>query len=170
MIHGQTNFTEGDVSIVVGVSDVKVSADPDEVLITYALGSCIGVSLHDPFAKVAGLLHYQLPSSTADPARALERPCMYADSGMKVLLTELSRMGATQRCLRVRLAGAAKMLNDSMFFDIGRRNHVAIRKIIFQLGMLIDSEHVGGTAPRTMVVKVCDGSLTIKSNGEVIAA
>ncbi|HVT81751.1 MAG TPA: chemotaxis protein CheD [Phycisphaerae bacterium] len=158
------------MNIIVGVSDAKVSSNPDDVLATYSLGSCIGVAVQDPIARVAGLLHFQLPNATADASRAAERPCMYADSGMAFLLAEIARAGGVQRRLRVRLAGGAQMLNDSDFFDIGRRNHAAIRKILWKLGMLIESEHVGGASPRTLFMKVSDGNLTIKSNGQEIAA
>lgn len=156
------------MTIVVGVSDAKVSANAGDVLATYSLGSCIGVSVHDPHVKVTGLLHFQLPSA-GDPARAAQQPYMFADSGMSLLLNELAQLGAQPRRLRVRLAGAAKMFEDNGFFDIGRRNHAAIRKILWQRGMLVDSEHIGGTVPRTMFVKVADGSLVIRSYGREIA-
>ena len=43
---------------------------PDEVLVTYSLGSCIGLSLYDPVARVGGLLHAMLPLSSLDPVKA----------------------------------------------------------------------------------------------------
>src|ERR1700731_1162142 len=43
---------------VVGIGDCKVSNEPEDVLVTHALGSCIAVMIHDPVARVAGLLHY----------------------------------------------------------------------------------------------------------------
>jgi chemotaxis protein CheD len=157
------------VTVVVGVSDAKASGKPDDVLVTHALGSCIGVALHDPRAGVAGLLHYQLPSSLADPTRAQEKPLMYADTGMKWLLDRMTRLGAEQRRMRVRLAGGANMLNDSGLFDIGRRNYAAIRKILWQCGMFIDAEIIGGKAPRTLELNVADGTLSVKSGGEIVS-
>jgi chemotaxis protein CheD len=73
-------------------------------------------------------------------------------------------MGAEKKRMRVRMAGGAKMLNDQGLFDIGRRNHAAIRKIMWQNGMFIDAEHVGGTYPRNMQLNISDGSLLIKCN------
>ena len=52
--------------LIVGISDIKISNASDDVIITYALGSCIGISVYDPVAKVGGLLHYMLPDSTLD--------------------------------------------------------------------------------------------------------
>lgn len=154
------------MSIVVNVSDARCSRDPAEVIVTYSLGSCIGVCLYDPAVRAAGLLHFQLPSASLDAQRARENPFMFADSGFDVLLKQVLSMGAEKRRLRVRLAGGASMLNDAGTFNIGKRNHASIRKILWQHGMFIESEDVGGGAPRTLYLSVADGSLTIKSGSE----
>ncbi len=156
------------MQLVIGVSDAKISADKQDSLITYALGSCIGVSLYDVKSGVGGLLHYQLPSSTADPARAAEKPLMFADTGMAWLIKQMEQKGAIKRRMRVRMAGAAQMLGDSQMFDIGRRNHAAIRKVLWQHGMFIDAEQVGGSLPRTISMNVADGSVEIRCNREVL--
>jgi len=153
------------VNTIVNVSDARVSANPADVLATYALGSCIGITMYDPISRVGGMLHYQLPTSSIDPQRAAEKPLMYADTGMAWLLSQLSASGADKRRLRIKLAGAAQMLNDNNLFSIGRRNHAAIRKILWQGGMLIDGEDVGGTTPRNMHLKISDGAVTITTMG-----
>lgn len=150
--------------IVVAVSDAKVSGNPSSTLATYSLGSCIGVCLYDPVVALAGLLHFQLPTSTLDAQRAKEKPLMFADTGLTLLVAEMERRGAVAKRMRVKLAGGAEMLDDGKTFNIGRRNHTAIRKALWQQGMLIDKEDVGGTSPRTVYLRVADGTLTIKSN------
>jgi chemotaxis protein CheD len=158
------------MNIVVGVSEARASGEAEHVLVTYALGSCIGVALYDPVVCVGGLLHYQLPSSTVNPQGAERKPAMFADTGMNWIMNQMERMGAQKRRIRVRIAGGAKMLNDQTMFDIGRRNHAAIRKILFQNGMFIEKEFVGGTTPRTVHMNIADGMLTLKSNSETIGA
>jgi chemotaxis protein CheD len=152
---------------MVKVSDAQSSRDPRDTLETHALGSCIGVMLYDSTAKIAGMLHFQLPSAAASPERAAEMPTMFADTGMTHLVHQMRRLGADPRRLRVKLAGGAEMLNDAKIFDIGRRNYVAIRKILWQMGLLVDAEAIGGCNPRTVWMNVADGGVTIKSNGEV---
>ena len=156
------------MNIVVSVADARASNDAADVLATYALGSCIGVALYDPLAKIGGMLHYQLPTSTIDPARARQNPLMFADTGMTWLLDEMQKLGARKRCLKVRLAGAAQILNDNNVFNIGRRNHAAIRKILWQEGLFIDGEEVGGTAPRNLYLQVADGAVSVKTQGKSI--
>ena len=153
------------MTIIVNVSDARVSVDPTDQIVTYSLGSCIGVAMYDPLVKCGGLLHYQLPTSTLDADRARNNPCMFADTGVAHLLNQLAACGAQKRRLKIKLAGGAQILDDSGVFSIGRRNHTAIRKVLWQHGLMASGEDVGGSAPRTMSLCIADGAATIKSNG-----
>lgn len=165
----------GGTTILIDVSDARTSTDPAHVLATKALGSCIGVCLYDPQARVAGLLHYELPSASIDPAMARAKPFMFADTGMTLLLAEMESLGAQKKRIKVKLAGGAETGTCAAGADspaataaampqIGKRNHAAIRKILWQQGMFIQAEEVGGTDTRTVFLRVADGELTIKSD------
>ncbi len=150
--------------VIISVGDAKVSGEPKDVLATYSLGSCIAVCLYDPGTHIGGMLHYQLPNSTMDPDRATERPFMFADTGMKLLVDRLTSMGAKKKRMNVKIAGGATMDTGPKGFDIGKRNHLALRKIMWQNGMFIDAEDIGGTMPRNMYMNMADGNVTIRSN------
>ena len=153
-------------TITVDISDARVSDDPEHVLATYALGSCIGVCLYSRKMGTGGLLHYLLPDSKANPQKAGENPFVYADTGMKTLLEKLASMGIKKNQLSVKLAGGAQRLKvKAEGFDIGKRNYLAVRKILWKQGMFIDAEDVGGFSPRTLYMSVTDGSVTVKSGG-----
>lgn len=154
------------MNIVVNVSDARSSADPADTITTYSLGSCIGVCVYDPVAKVGGMLHFQLPTATLDPARAAQVPLMFADSGMDRLLNDVGRLGAQKKRLKVKIAGGAQMLNDGGLFNIGRRNHASIRKVLWQHGLFLDGEDVGGTTPRNLYLQLADGTVTSKAQGQ----
>jgi chemotaxis protein CheD len=151
------------MQLTVNISDAKVSRNAGDTLVTYSLGSCIGVTLCDPTIPVAGLLHFQLPSSTMDPERAKRQPHLFGDSGLQSLLAMMEAAGANKKRLKVKLAGGAKMFEDSGTFDIGKRNHTAIRKALWQAGLFVDKEDVGGSSPRTVYVSVADGRVTLKT-------
>lgn len=151
---------------IVSVSDAKVSAVAEDSLVTYSLGSCIGVSLYDPVVKVGGLLHYQLPESSMDPQKAVENPFMFADSGMKVMFELLAAFGAAKKRLRVKIAGGASMAMGPKGFDIGKRNHLAIRKVLWQNGLFLDAEDIGGEEPRNMHLDIADGRVIVRKNNE----
>jgi chemotaxis protein CheD len=150
---------------IVDISDAKVSSDPQDVLVTYSLGSCIGVSLYDPGVRVGSLFHFQLPSASLHPDKAESSPFMFADTGMNLILSRLSAMGINLKRLKVRVAGGANMQTGPRGFDIGKRNYLAIRKLLWQRGMFIDAEDVGGSTPRNMYLDIADGSVLIRAGG-----
>jgi chemotaxis protein CheD len=151
--------------VVVDISDAKVSNNASDTLVTYSLGSCIGVCLYDSALHLGGMLHYQLPSSTMDPGRAHDKPFMFADTGMAILMDRLVTMGANRKRMQVKVAGGANMATGPQGFDIGKRNYLAIRKILWSHGMFIDSEDVGGNLARSMYMDLADGAVTLRSNG-----
>lgn len=151
--------------IIINVSDARVSGNPSDVLATYSLGSCIAVCLYDPAINIGGMLHYQLPDSKMDPERAGNKPFMFADTGMKMLVEKLTSMGAKKKRMQIRVAGGASMDTGPKGFDIGKRNHLAFRKIMWKDGMFVDSEDVGGISPRNMYMNIADGTVTVRSNG-----
>ena len=151
--------------IIVSVSDAKVSNNPADVIMTYSLGSCIAVCLYDPATHIGGMLHYQLPDSKTDSRRAKEVPLMFADTGMQILIEKLVEMGSNKKRLQVKIAGGAEMNTGPKGFDIGKRNYLAIRKILWKNGMFIDAENVGGCSPRNMYMNIADGAVTVRSNG-----
>ncbi|MGQ9687503.1 MAG: chemotaxis protein CheD [Desulfobaccales bacterium] len=153
------------MQIVVGVADMKVSNQPNEVLVTHALGSCIGVAIYDPEAKVGGILHFMLPDSSLDLQKAQEQPCMFADTGLPALFRECYRLGASKARLLVKVAGGSQVLSGKECFQIGRRNYAALRKIFLKNNVLITSEDVGGTKARTLYLEIATGNVWIKIMG-----
>lgn len=163
-----TNSLAGRNSVVVDIADLAVSKDPNAVLITYSLGSCIGVSIWDPVAKVAGLLHYMLPESKISPDKAKKNPAMFCDTGIPKLFKAAYELGATKQRMVVRIAGGSQLLDNNGTFNIGKRNYLALRKIFWKNGVMIKSENVGGSVSRTVKIHVTDGTVTLKTRtGEV---
>lgn len=152
------------MKIKVNISDAKISSNPQDTLITYALGSCIGVSLYDPNAGIGGMLHCLLPDSHENASKAQQNPFKYVDSGLALLLAKIRALGANKRRLQVVIAGCAqKAKREEDVFNIGKRNYFAIRKNLWKAGLFIKAEDVGGHQPRTMYLNLADGSVTIKS-------
>ena len=151
--------------LVVGISDLKVSSNPAEALITYALGSCIAVAVYDPAAKVGGLLHYMLPDSTLDAAKAKETPAMFADTGIPLLFKSCYKLGADKKRMVVKVAGGASILDESNFFRIGQKNIMAMRKLFWSNNVLIDAEDTGKNFNRTVRIDLGTGKFFIKRAG-----
>ncbi|SHG15496.1 chemotaxis protein CheD [Fodinibius roseus] len=148
---------------VVGVSDLRVSSNSHEIIITYALGSCLGIAMYDPAEMVGGLLHVMLPLSKSDPQKAIAKPAMYVDSGLNLLLNKMYRLGAKKGNLVVSVAGGATMKRRAKddYFKIGKRNFTVFRKLLWKNGFMIANQDVGGTISRTMAIRMSDGIVTI---------
>jgi chemotaxis protein CheD len=151
--------------LVVGISDLKVSNNPADSMVTYALGSCIAVAVYDPAAKVGGLLHYMLPDSTLDAGKARETPGMFADTGIPLLFKSCYGMGADKKRMVVKVAGGASILDESNFFRIGQKNIMAMRKLFWRNNILIDAEDTGKNFNRTVRLDVGTGRVFIKRAG-----
>ncbi|MDI6852456.1 MAG: chemotaxis protein CheD [Deltaproteobacteria bacterium] len=156
------------MDILVSVADLKVSNQTEHVLVTHALGSCIGVAIYDPQARVGGLLHFMLPDSSLDPGRALENPCMFADTGIPRLFRECYNLGAKKYRLQVKVAGGSQVLGGQEHFQIGRRNYAAMRKIFLKNNVLIDNEDVGGCKARTLFLELASGRTWVKTTSQEI--
>lgn len=154
------------MKIIVGIADMGVSRDQQSGLITYSLGSCIGVAIYDPVAGVGGLLHYMLPESQIDPQKAQKNPFMFADTGIPMLFKEAYRVGASKSRIVVKVAGGSQILDDSGFFNIGKRNYMALRKILWKNNVLIKAEDVGGQVSRTVRMDLATGKVFLRYSGE----
>ncbi len=154
----------------VGIGDMRVSDDPGVNIITYALGSCIGVAVYDPVAKVGGLLHIQLPSSAVDPSKAKKRPLMFADTGIPMLFKACYKLGARKGRMIVKIAGGSQLMDARGVFNIGKRNYAALRKIFWRNNVLIDAEDVGGTVNRTLRLSIATGEVSLRVSGHEFKA
>ncbi len=151
--------------VVVGVSDCRYSDQPETALITHALGSCIAVSIHDPALKIGGLLHYMLPESSLHKQKAEQNPFMFADTGIKSMLRTLTQKGVNPRRTVVKLAGGASVMEGIDIFEIGKRNYLAAKKILWKEGLMISGEAVGGDVSRTVRLEVETGKFFIREAG-----
>jgi chemotaxis protein CheD len=152
---------------VVGIGELIVSANPAETIVTFALGSCLGVMVHDAKAGVAGLLHAMLPTSSLDPVKAAARPGVYIDTGVPALFRACYRLGARKENMLLTVAGGASARHsmESDHFEIGKRNYVALRQILWKNGVLIQAEDVGGSVSRTVSVSVATGVVLVRTSG-----
>ncbi len=152
-------------TVVVGMADCHVSASSEECVATYALGSCIGLAVYDPNARVGGLLHFMLPDSSI-AGKGESNPFKFADTGIPRLLDQVCALGASKRRLEVWAAGAASMLESAGGFEIGKRNHQALRRLLWKSGLLLTAEAVGGNQSRSVRIEIGTGNFWVQESGE----
>lgn len=149
----------------VGIGDMKLSRGSGRI-ITYALGSCIGISFYDPMTHLGALLHIMLPArfSANDP-----NIFKYADTGIQETIRKLTAFGMIKSRMVVKIAGGAKMFEisgNANFGNIGERNTVSVKKELAAAGFRIAAQDTGGTYARTMWLDLATGDVTIKTFGK----
>ncbi len=156
------------MNVIVGIADMKSSSRAGDVLVTHGLGSCLGIAVWDPESRSGALLHAMLPDSTIDPDKALESPFVFIDTGVPRLFRECYRLGGEKSRLVVKVAGGAncQSFTEDDYFQIGRRNFVTLRKLLWKNNVLIKAYDVGGTQSRTMTLEVGTGVVSLRVNGQ----
>jgi chemotaxis protein CheD len=147
----------------VGISDLNIARAPD-TLVTYALGSCVGICLIDKIGhKVGGLAHIMLPSSV-ESANKDGNMRRFADTGVRELVQLLMRNGVMPSHLNAKIAGGAQMFaTNSATFNIGERNVEAVKKVLHELRIPIVAQDIGLNYGRTVFFNPTTGTMQIKS-------
>jgi len=153
-----------DNKLTVGIADMKLARDSG-TLITYALGSCVGICLYDPILHLGSLTHIMLPLNMEAGRKNAYK---YADSGVRQALSEMTALGCARSRLVAKIAGGAKMfeLTGGTIGNIGIRNIDSVRTILKKEGIRLLGEDVGGTTARTLLFDVASGKATIRSYGK----
>ncbi|MBU2644213.1 chemotaxis protein CheD [bacterium] len=149
--------------INVGIGELAVSKMKGEVIKTFGLGSCVAIVVLDPKSRAVGLIHVALPDSTINPEKAKMQPGYFADTGIPYLLREMSKLGSHPKGqgLIIKLIGGAQVMDPNERFNIGKRNILAIKKILWSYNLAVVAEETGGHISRTVDVNVESGRVTI---------
>jgi chemotaxis protein CheD len=150
--------------VKVGMADMQVMRGSG-ILKTLGLGSCVGLTMYDPWVKVAGMAHIMLPSSDISRETTV-KAAKYADLAVPEMLAQLVKLGADPTRIEAKLAGGAQMFalntkNDMM--RIGPRNVEATREMLKKLSIPLVAEDTGGNYGRTIELDTETGILLVKS-------
>lgn len=150
-------------SVKVGIAELKTAFAPVSI-ITTGLGSCVGICLWDPIIKVGGMVHIMLPDSTQ--VKTVHNKAKYADSGIAMLIEQMSKLGANPHRLVAKIAGGSQMFNfpgSSNLIRIGERNVQTVKSILEASKIKILAEDTGGNYGRTIEFYTNNGHLLVKT-------
>ena len=151
--------------LVVGIADMKM-ASREGMLITYALGSCIGICLYDPVLRLAALVHVMLPLNMETGRKS---PLKYADSGIRETLKQMEARGAKRSRITAKIAGGARMFDvpgNGSLGNIGQRNIESVHMNLKREGIKLLKEDVGGSVARTLLFDAATGQACVRSYGK----
>ncbi|OHB28656.1 MAG: hypothetical protein A2X84_06305 [Desulfuromonadaceae bacterium GWC2_58_13] len=147
----------------VGISEFRVARAP-AILVSYGLGSCLGIVLYDPRLQLGGLAHTLLPGDR--PGGRELRPAKHVEGAIRLMVGELLAAGSELQNLTAKLAGGANMFeaqNPAAEDRIGSRNINAGRQVLERLGIPVIAEDVGGHHGRTIELDLATGLLRVRS-------
>ncbi len=150
---------------VIDVGDMKCGRNGD-LLVTHALGSCLGLMVYDPVARVGGLLHAMLPLSKINQQKAQANPYMFVDTGVPALFKALYELGGQKQQMIVKAAGCGNPIGKNEMFKIGERNYTVLKKLLWKNGVLLEAEDVGGTDSRTVHFDLATGQTVLSKKGQ----
>lgn len=149
--------------IKVGMADFKVGRNPNS-LISYGLGSCIGIALYDTVSKIGGLAHIMLPDSTQ--ARSAENPAKFANTALPLMLEEIVKLGAAKSRITAKIAGGSQMFtfaNATDVMRVGERNAEAVRMLLKKMDIKILADDTGGNYGRTVELHLDTGIYRVRT-------
>jgi chemotaxis protein CheD len=154
--------------LIVGVGDMIVSNSETDTIITYALGSCLGVTIYDSVARVGGMLHAMLPDSSISKKNVELNIHKYVNTGIPALFKAAYDLGAKKSRIKLKMAGCSQILDESNFFNIGEKNYAAARKLLWKNNMMIESEYCDKSESITLAIDIINGEVIMKINNKTM--
>lgn len=153
---------------IVGIGRMAIKgALLEHSIVTFALGSCLGITVYDPIIKVGAMAHFMLPDSNLEPHKAITQPYKYVDTGMMRLLFEFIKRGSNKKNLIIYAAGCANILDPNNHFAIGERNYNTLLEFLNDNHLFLKARHIGGRLTRTMFLDVKTGITSLKVNNQI---
>ncbi len=152
--------------LTVAIGDMALTDNPERVIVTANLGSCLGLVVHDPVACVGGILHAVMPEARIGEIEAIENPWRFVDMAVPLFLATAHRMGARREHSRVMLFGCASVSENLAGFSIGERNLQVARAWLGHRGIQYSARYTGGSKGRTVILDVATGDVWLKKAGK----
>jgi len=155
--------------IKVGMASWKIARSRD-VLVTFGLGSCVGLGLWDPEQQIAAMAHIMLPDSRQPRFRQEVNPAKFADTAVKAMLDHFPQLGVPIARLQAKLVGGANMFafpgrnsGTESTLNIGLRNVQAVKEKLRESGIPLVGEDTGGSQGRSVEYYADSGLMHIRT-------
>jgi chemotaxis protein CheD len=152
--------------LILGIGEYGVLGNAAGVIKTYALGSCVAIVIAARDKTWGAMAHIALPDSGVNRDKAAKSPGHFADTGIPALLSKIQTtmgMAPNRRNCIVKLAGGANIADPNDTFSIGKRNNLAIKKILWKYGLGPIAEDIGGNFSRTVRLEIATGKVILSS-------
>lgn len=150
------------MDVIVGIGEYAVSDNCDDVLKTFALSSCVAITVYSKTKKAAGMVHIALPTPPASKIDSIKKPCYYATTAIPLIINKMyHNFGCKKDELEIHIFGGADSIRNNDVFNIGQKNIIAVKKTLFYLNIKRFRSQTGGTNSRTLRMEVETGKITV---------
>lgn len=147
--------------LVVGMGEFIVSNQEDDIIRTFALATCVAVTVYSPIRRAAGMIHVVLPSPLIGMDTA-KRPEYFAVSGVPLLINAMyAKYGCRREDLLIQMFGGANALNQQDIYMVGEKNIHAVENALFNMGLTIKKSDLRGRESRTLEMNVKTGVVKV---------
>lgn len=150
------------MDMIVGIGEYAISDRAEDIIRTYALGTCVAVTMYSPARHVMGMAHIALPDSRLDPEHGKTRPAYFADTAVPLLIEKLAEYGCGCNALKICLCGGAISRYKNDVFQVGQRNIKAVKRELECRGLFYHDADVGGRIGRSIEARVATGEIKIE--------
>ncbi len=149
------------MELVARLGEYIVSDREDDILRTFALASCVAVTVYNPVKRVAGMIHLVLPTPLNNNDRE-ERPGYFAETGIPLLISTMcTKYSCRKEDLHVQIYGGADSRFHNNIYNVGRRNIEVVKYMLHVLGLKIHKADLHGYESRTLVMDVKTGLVRV---------
>ncbi len=149
------------MELIVGMGEYVVTNSEEDTIRTFALASCVGVTVYSPAKKAAGMLHIVLPAPFGRKDE-LERPGYFAETGIPLLINQIcGKFGCRKEELLIQMYGGAESRMQQDIYNIGKKNIDAVKHALFDMGLTISKADLRGNDSRTISMEVRTGLVEV---------
>lgn len=148
---------------VIGIGDYAMSDQESDKLVTFALSSCVAVTVYSPEEIAAGMIHVVLPTPSLGFKASCDRICYYAETGIPFLINQMcKKYGCSKDSLEIKLFGGAVSPRSDDYFKVGTKNVQKAVEVLQGMDLDFTLAEVGGTFCRTIEFDVASGQVRVK--------
>lgn len=149
------------MELIVGMGEYILSDQQEDVIKTFSLASCVGITVYIPGKNVAGMLHVVLPTPL-EKRGGLERPGYFATTGVPLFINAAcQKSDCRKEDLRIQIFGGADSKASQDIFHIGRKNIEAVKESLSGMNLIVINEDLRGHESRTLEMEVKSGEIRI---------
>ncbi len=128
--------------------EFAVGADTENIAFKTLLGSCVAIMFYDEKAKIKGMNHFLLPSSSSS-----NEDMKYGLYSVEAMINEMYKLGCQKQNMKVKISGGADIMKLGLTSkSIGFRNVEFAKDFCNSEGFPILSEHTRGEHGRLILL------------------